>query len=142
GRRQLGVPASPHRGQVAGRQLVQGRVPGEVRALVGRRSGGVDPVVEPGETGGVVAGLVVHVGPSVRRVAGGRLLRQRAGGEVVCLVEPPLLLPDEREQPRVPPVRAVRGGAPLDDGPRLLRHGRDTGEGDGRDGGREQQRVP
>ena len=103
--------------------------------------GAGDPAVHPGQPAGVVAGLVVRVRPGVRGVAGAGLGVEGQAGQLHRLVEPALLLAHEREQPGEPPVVAVRGGAALDDLPRVLRHGRHAGEGDGRDRDREQQGV-
>ena len=76
------------------------------------------PVIQPSiqaRPAGVVAGLVVRVGPGVRRVAGAGLDVQGQAGQLHRLVEAALLLPHEREQPGEPPVVAVRRRAPLDD---------------------------
>ncbi len=71
-----GVPAA-HGDVVAHGQLVQRRVPGEVRPVRGRPPARVDPRVEEGQPAVVVAGLVEHVGPGVDGVARGRHLGQR-----------------------------------------------------------------
>ena len=107
--------------EVAQRQLVQRRVPREVAQALGRRAVAGHPVVHPGQPGLVVAGLVVRVRAGVRGVAGGRLVGQRAAGQLHRLVEPALLLAHERQQAGEPPVVAVRRGRALDDRPRLLR---------------------
>jgi hypothetical protein len=141
GRPELGVVAAPDRVEVAGRQLVQGCVPGEVGQAVGARTVAGDPVIHPGQSRDVVAGLVVRVRPGVGRVTGGGLGGERRAGEVHRLVEQPLLLAHEREQAGVPPVVAVRRSALLHDPPRLLRHRGHPGEGDRGHRHRQQQRV-
>ena len=65
---QLRVVAAAYGVEVAERQLVQRRVPGEVAEAVGAGAVAADPVVHPGEAGVVVAGLVVRVRPGVRGV--------------------------------------------------------------------------
>ena len=75
--------------------------------MVGLRAAGADPLVEPREPGGVLAGLVEDVGPRVDRVARGRLDGEGVGGEVLRLAPPLLVLADERELAGVPPVVAV-----------------------------------
>ena len=62
-------------------------------------------------------------------------------GQVHRLVPAALLLPDERQQPAVPPVVAVPGAGPLDDVPGLLGYRGDPGESDRGYGDREQQCV-
>ena len=90
----------------------------------------------------MVAGFVVHVGPGVYRVPRRRFLGQRAVGEVRRLVPPFLLLPDEGEQPGVPPVVAVRRRQPLDERPGFLRYLGHTGERDRRYRDAEHERIP
>ena len=138
---QLVVVAAGDGGEVADGQLVQGRVPGEVLALVDDLPVAGDPLVHPAEPGPVVAGLVVGVRPRVRGVTTGRLDRQRGAGQVHRLVEAALLLAHEREQPGVPPVVAVGRRGPLDDLPGLRGHGGGAGERDRRHRDAEQQGV-
>src|SRR6185295_5702595 len=96
-RGQLALVATAHGVDVALHELVQGRVPGEVRAVVGLGTAAADPAVEPGEALGVLAGLVVHVGTGVHGVARRGLDRQRVRREVLGLAPALLVLADERE---------------------------------------------
>jgi hypothetical protein len=140
-RQLLAVPA-PDGGRVLQRELVQGGVPGEMRAVVRLRCPAIDPVVQPAQASAVVTGLVVHVSAGVHGMTGGRLGRQRPGGQRGRLGPPLLLLPDEREHPGVPPVVAVRGRQRLHQRPRLLPDVGDAGECDRRHGGSQHQRIP
>ncbi len=142
GRRgELAVVALAHRLGVADGQVVQRRVPGEVRAVRRGATALGDPVVEPDAAALVLAGLVHHVGLRVHGVTRGGLAEQRALGEQPGLVEAALVLPGEGEQRDVPPVVAVRRGEPVDQVPRLLLDVGDPGERDRRHRRRDGQDV-
>ena len=141
-RRELLGVAAPDRLDVAGRQLVQRRVPGEVRPMGGLPAARGDPRVQPAQAGDVGAGLVEHVGPGVHRVAGRGLEGQHLLGQRAGLVVARLVLPDEGEQRPVPPVTGVRRSDALDQVPGLLLHVGDAGERDGRHRRADREHVP
>ena len=138
---QLGLVATADGVEVADRELVERRVPGEVAQAVGVRPVAAHPVVHPGQPGAVVAGLVVGVGSRVGAVPGVGRLGERACRRGPWLRRSALLLADEAEQSGVPPVVAVRRRRALHDRPGLLGHLGDAGEGDRRHRHRQQQGI-
>ena len=90
----------------------------------------------------VATRLVEDVRECVRGVPGCRLGRKCADRQVVGLVEAALLLPDEGQQPAVPPVRAEHRTGGLDQRPGLLGYLDGAGEGDRRHGHVQGDRVP
>ena len=99
-----------------------------------------DPAVEPGETLGVLAGLVVDVGAGVHGVAGRRLDREGVRRQLLRLAPALLVLADERQLAGVPPVVAVGAAQTLDQLGGLAA-GREAAERHGRDGDADGQRV-
>ena len=137
---QLTLVAPTHGVDVALHELVQGGVPGEVRAVVGLRPATADPAVEPGEPVGVLARLVVDVGASVHRVPGRRLDREGVRRQLLGLAPALLVLAHERELAGVPPVVAVGAPQPLHE-LRGLAAGGEAAERDGRYGDAHRERV-
>ena len=136
GRRgELGVVAPPYGLGVTQGELVQGGVPGEVRAMAGRSPALGNPVVEPDQAVIVLPGLVQRVGERVDRMSRRRFARQGALGEQHGLVVPGLVLTHEGEKGDVPPMIAVGGRQPLHEPPDLLPHLGHPREGDRRNGG-------
>ncbi|WP_245994103.1 hypothetical protein [Nocardioides immobilis] len=127
---ELGGVATADRLEVAERELVQRRVPGEVGEALGLCSLAGHPRVHPGQPGHVVAGLVVGVRPRVGGVTGRRVRGQCSPRERHGVVVPPLLLAHEGEEAEEPGVVSVRRRCFLDDRPRLGRNLGHAGEGD------------
>ena len=137
----MGGVAASRGDRVAHGQLVEGRVPLEVRPVALGPPRVVDPPREPLEAGAVRIGLVVHVGQRVRRVAVPRIGVERGLREVGGLEVAHLLGASVRHQPEEPRGLAVHGGELVEVGPGVRERVARAGECDRRGEHDEGQRI-